>query len=124
MGNIVLKFMKNKNNNKTLTDEEEMQLLEELAQKIDKKETLSTPHKHIMKEIAYKMLVNNPCHEIINKPKQQTLTEEQIADIIHREDNARFNVINNDIQHIRETIGTINSNIEKIFKLLETLEVV
>jgi hypothetical protein len=118
----------NNYNGTKLTDDEEMQLLEELAQKIDKKEKLSTHHKRIMKEIAYKMFVNNPINEIINKPSP--LNEEQIIDIVHKthnsnqKENPRNMTVVNDVNHIKEQISNINSNIEKIFKLLETLEIV
>jgi hypothetical protein len=119
----------NNYNGTKLTDDDEMQLLEELAQKIDKKEKLSTPHKRVMKEIAYKMFVNNPINEIINKPSN--INEDQIMDIvqktqnnIQKEEDIRTITVANDINHIKEQISNINSNIEKIFKLLETLEVV
>lgn len=135
MGNIIIKFMKNNNKkmNKNISDEEETQLLEELSQQIDKKE-LSKTHKHIMKEIAYKMFVNNPINEIIIK--QSLTNDEQITDIIKKtheiiKSDANANIestkhycIIDDIAYINEQVNQINVNIEKIFKLLETLEVV
>jgi hypothetical protein len=97
----------NNYNGTKLTDDDEMQLLEELAQKIDKKEKLSTPHKRVMKEIAYKMFVNNPINEIINKPSN--INEDQIMDIvqktqnnIQKEEDIRTITVANDINHIKE----------------------
>jgi hypothetical protein len=120
------------------TDEEEKQLLNEIAQNISK-EKIAIIHKRNIggissriNEIAYRMFIQNILiDEIINKTK---LKEQQILDFIEKKkaiknesktkqkkivvESKPIN-IENEILEIKEQIKDINKNIDRILKLLE-----
>ena len=96
MNNTILEKYKPENKGIKWTEEEEKILLEELNNN-DDIELISTKHKRTIgginarrKQIAYSMHIENiPMCEIINKTK---LNEEQILDIINKNNNSKQNI--------------------------------
>lgn len=139
----IFKSLKNNNPDKypsslgeKWTPEEEEQLLIELSKNINFEEIANNHNRTVggiksrIKYIALNMLVNNvPIEEIIVKTK---LDEEIIKQLEVKKDYKKetknsnilsYDSLNNDIIEIKNQLVTINTNIQKIFNLLQTLEI-
>ena len=132
MNNTILEKYKPENKGIKWTEEEEKILLEELNNN-DDIELISTKHKRTIgginarrKQIAYSMHIENiPMCEIINKTK---LNEEQILDIINKNNNSKQNInkkkisIEDEIIEIKKEIIELKNIINNLVKIIKKLE--